>query len=307
MYYLFNQLKLMIVKRDKFFSEEEDKKKDNKKDLKSVGVGLGVGVGAWKGLKKLNKSHGKYVMFEDKKLSKENEKLLEKLEKVGEEQGTAVYTGTRETMRSGGFYNKGKLRGPYSYLDKEGCKPGKAGDLIVTSENADVLAHELGHSKYSKKGRAKGVGGAVGRIAHKTDRLGRSYMGRPGLVNGFLTGMAAGSIEEARKNRGKKENKIIRHSSWGIPVAAAIPTLVAEGMASRKGLKILKQSGASKEYLKKSRKNLARAWGTYATSTAASAGSGEVGRVAGKRLIKGVHKLEQKEEDKKLNQNKIKK
>ena len=285
----------MIVKRDKFFAEKED----NKKDLKSVGAGLGVGVGAWHGLKKLNRSFNKSVMLDDKKLAKENEKLLEKLEKIGEEQGTAVYVGTKDTMRSGGFYSKRKLSGPYEYLDKEGCKPGKAGDLIVTSGNADTLAHELGHSKYAKKGRARGVGGAIGRIAHKTDAIGRAYMGRPGLATGFLTGVAAGSIEGVRESKGKKENKIIRHSSWGVPVAAAIPTLVAEGMASRKGLKILKKSGASKEFLNKSKKNLAKAWGTYATSTAASAGAGEVGRVAGKRLIKGVNKLEQKEKDKK--------
>jgi len=42
----------MIVRRNKYFSDDEKEKGNNKKDLKSIGVGLGVSVGALTGLKK---------------------------------------------------------------------------------------------------------------------------------------------------------------------------------------------------------------------------------------------------------------
>ena len=62
--------------------------------------------------------------------------------------------------------------------------------------------------------------------------------------------------------------------------------LVAESAATRKGLKMLKDSGASKEFMKDSKKRLLNAYGTYATTTAANLGISELGRYNGREDAK---------------------
>ena len=54
--------------------------------------------------------------------------------------------------------------------------------------------------------------------------------------------------------------------------------LVSEAAASRKGIKLLKQNGASKKVIKDAKTNLSGAFGTYATQVAANAGVGQIAK-----------------------------
>ena len=74
------------------------------------------------------------------------------------------------------------------------------------------------------------------------------------------------------------------------PTLITAPLLVAEGAASRKGLKMLKEAGASKESMKKARKTLGHAFGTYVGAATkpmlTTAGGTGVGYGVGKLINK---------------------
>lgn len=143
----------------------------------------------------------------------------------------------------------------------------------------DVLAHELGHAQYDS-GVKNRNGGKLGKLAHdsrhflSTHEKPVKYL-RRGV--GFYQGLKAGRDGEDKEHLAKT----IATSSL-----LESPTLVSEAMASRKGLQLLKQAGATKKQLKASRKSLGLAFGTYAVGAAGSVikdlGMYGAGRVIGK-------------------------
>lgn len=145
---------------------------------------------------------------------------------------------------------------------------------LGSKKHADLLAHELGHRHYFKEKEA----GKIGKTAHKIyQATGGSLVN--GIVTPIATGITAGTIAGKRKARkeakGEKESVVNKHAGWAVPIIATAPMLISEAAASRHGIKSLKAAGASKKYLRESRKNLATAFGTYATKSAMGAGIGQ--------------------------------
>lgn len=178
--------------------------------------------------------------------------------------------------------------------------PGRKTIYTDGSKSAAALSHELGHADYHLSKNS----GKIGRAAHK------AYFKTGGGLNPMLlqpaaaisAGVVSGKRAAKLEAEGKKQSKLERHAGWAVPTALSVPVLVSEGLASRKGLKFLKNSGASKELRKAAKKELTGAWGTYAGLSATSAGIGELSR--GLAYKKAKRKIE---EDKKLEESRKKK
>ena len=102
-----------------------------------------------------------------------------------------------------------------------------------------------------------------------------------GITSGLLSGIKAGRDEK----KGKKESVLNKLAPYAVPLAYKSPTLVSEFEASRQGMKLLKQAGASKGYRKAAGKTMGAAFGTYA-STLAAYGARQVGKVIGRRTVR---------------------
>ena len=174
-------------------------------------------------------------------------------------------------------------------------------DEVLTdySKKSSFLGHELGHRHYNKD-KAKTIGDKIGKAAHKY------YEKTGGARNhvvlspaaGIIAGIHSGKKRAEKEAKGEKESKFNRHKSWAIPLAVQAPALLAEGMASKHGYKLLKKSGAGKEGLKKAKKELANALGTYMGLAGMNAGIGEVSRgISYKKYKKKNEKKKKKEED----------
>lgn len=137
-----------------------------------------------------------------------------------------------------------------------------------------MIAHEMGHAHYSRNGRA----GKLGKWAHKA-YLGGSTGGviYPG-ISGIGVGVASGISKAERESEGKKENKVMKHLHHATVAATSAPMLTSEAAASLKGLRLMKKAGADKKILKRARKDLTTAFGSYATAAAMNAGVGEVAK-----------------------------
>ena len=177
-------------------------------------------------------------------------------------------------------------------------------DTVVLGGNgklsdADVLAHELGHSLYDHKGRSKDI---IGKAAHATmfpskiltDKVLNTKAGTVGMAAiGFRSGMKSAE----RKAKGENDTIWNKTKSVAIPLAITAPTLIGEAAASRQGIKMLKKHGASKDALKIARKSLAGAWGTYAAKDALKPiVVGEGSRLVGKGV--GTVKYKKRKENK---------
>ena len=161
---------------------------------------------------------------------------------------------------------------------------------------ADVLSHELGHSALGAgkigKGRSKDI---VGKAGHKLYRIGSLGMTGAGSVASGVIGYKSGLKAAKLESEGKKEKTWDKIKSVAIPAAMVAPVLVAEGAASRHGIKLLKEAGASKEALKGAKKNLGKAWGTYAAKGAVPVVTGAGARAIGKSV--GRERYGKKEEE----------
>ena len=176
--------------------------------------------------------------------------------------------------------------------------------------NPAMLAHEMGHAAMSQKGRSHDI---LGKAAHSTagDVISIPYhasgtkMGKElGLASDALflnNGIIHGSLA-ARKNEenDKKKSKRLIRQGLILSTVPSIPILTREISASRKGLKYLKEAGASKDTLKQSRKSLAHALGTYASVAVKpvliTAGGTAIGYGLEKRSI-SKKKKEQKQKE----------
>lgn len=153
--------------------------------------------------------------------------------------------------------------------------------IILNTANKDgaaVLAHELGHALGNEK-----VDQKLGKILYEPNR--RNVKLRAVGTGGL--GFAAGYKREKDKKEGTASKHDLRHAALlGGSALLAAPTLIKEGGASLRGLKLLKKAGASDSYLRSSKKTLGNAFSTYAISHSLPVISSEVGyqsgRIAGK-------------------------
>lgn len=157
---------------------------------------------------------------------------------------------------------------------------------------ADVLSHELGHSKYTAKGRSKNI---IAKGAHKLMVPAKIASTNLGSGLSAIHGFHSGRKQVQKKNKGEKVSLWDKSKSIILPAAATAPLLVAEGSASLKGLRMMKKAGASKELMKQARKRLGAAWGTYAGQAYKPVVSGAVGNEAGKLYEKSVNKKDKKD------------
>lgn len=186
-----------------------------------------------------------------------------------------------------------KLYPHTAYLDRD-LVTGKRLDIVNLGEYStgpDSVAHELGHRHYQLNPKS----GKIGRYAHKIGQHTDNLSGLSVIGLGISSG-----INKAKKEilEGKKETtaeKIVPHIVTG---SLLVPTLIAEGAASRRGLKILKQSGASKEVINKARRDLLRNWGSYATEIPTSIGGQELIKTIAYKIKKEDLKRDLKKKEK---------
>lgn len=222
-----------------------------------------------------------------------NKHLKKKMEEEVSPEGKAHYEKMAKELKAKKVPVKGIGQFAYDWNN----------DIVYTNgkPNATFTSHEIGHRHYTKD-KAKTIGDKVGKAAHK-------YYKATGGMHNFLTlspvagiaaGIHSGKKKYEKEKKGEKESKWNRHKGWAIPLAISAPALLSEGLASKHGLKILKKSGATKKFLNKSKKDFAKAWGTYGSVTAANAGMGELSRA----LSYKYHKDNDYESGKKKNKKK---
>lgn len=236
-----------IIKR--FSKKEKESKTDSLRNAAILGGGSFIGS---------NVLAADLIKNTDKDLSVENKEALEKLLKEGKDRGLKGTEKIKHSLLSG-------------YLP--------ASDTIRHGENAGITSHELGHRHYFKEKDA----GTIGKLAHKAylvPNVMRQFhgVGAASFANGYLSGRHAAKLEK----EGKEESKLHRLSGFVVPGAAAAATLTAEGLASKKGIQLLKKSGASKEVIDRAKKELPKAWGTYASQSGMEFGASELGRFIGR-------------------------
>ena len=138
---------------------------------------------------------------------------------------------------------------------------------LVTAHRGDHMAHELGHEYYQSKGKG------LGKLAHKLD-IGSDRHSNLTLASGISSGIASGINKAHKEAKGEKESTLNKLSPALTSLAVSSPMLVAEAAASKHGMKLIKGAGATRRYQKAARKELTRAWGTYATVPAYSSAAG---------------------------------
>jgi hypothetical protein len=163
---------------------------------------------------------------------------------------------------------------------------GKGGFIVDKDlKSGSILSHEMGHEYYQNGEGKKKLGG----ILHKgksSKLLNNTKVKRLGTLSAFVSGMNAAKHEK----EGTEEEKISKYGYLVLPGARTITTVGSEAAASHRGLKLLKKHGASKKALKKSRKSLATALGTYIGSSVFDLGTSYLSRSAGKGVGKLIYK-----------------
>ena len=299
----------------KYFSKTKNREKE-------IGAGIALGVGGIVAGDLVTKKSGKYLL--GSKITAKDEKIIRQalIDKaksqgikvvdtnlnnnsayVGSSEGKAVKKGLAKVIKK---LNKSGNRETAKTMLK-GLDSGSGGilkhlgkDRIILGKGnlsrADVLSHELGHAQYMKSGggRSKNI---IAKTAHKLNvpsKIAKSGLG-VGLsaVHGFKSGVKS----EKLKQEGKKESKWNKVKSIAVPALAVAPLLTMEGAASLKGLKMMKQAGASKELLNQSKKRLGAAFGTYAGQALKPIVAGEAGRIAGKGYAKMNKNKKKKEKE----------
>lgn len=172
----------------------------------------------------------------------------------------------------------------------EAYKNGK-GKIGINEEDVgrpSAIAHELGHAIDQTEG---GVGSKIRNSMDSVDKA--------ALPTSATTGLLSGINSERLARKGKKEGLISKHSSWAVPVLMNTPILINEAVASRKGYKVLKDAGATKDQLKNARNTMIGAYGSYASRTIGDVGVGLVSRGVGKLAGKSYYKLKDRKKSKK--------
>ena len=306
------------------FSKKGDRKTDKEKVVKGrdIAAGFGIGVAAGTAGAAANSAFGEKLKNAKSIDPKEEKKLREELIKRAKKQGTrTINTNAENSMAVGtpegkiirkaltklAKKNRKKyetLKEAVGYSGMDGVLEHVGKDRMILGKGrlseADVLSHELGHTQFLEKGRSKDV---IAKTAHRLNTV--SKMGTTGLdprkyltrstvygAHGYASGLKAAKME----SEGKKESFGHRIKAAGLPALVAAPILISEGAATGKGLKLLKQAGASKGAMKTARKSLGNAYGTYASLAAGNVVAGEGGRLVGKAVGKKRYKKEKEKE-----------
>jgi hypothetical protein len=293
----------MIILRTNYFSakKKKEQKKEQKRNPVTAGDALmlgGYGVNAIAGADIIyrNPTAGNSTLYPH--LKQENTRLFDKLKERAEKNKIAV----DDTSGIWVIDNRKKQNFFTKLTEKEHkdlLRRGYKGGIRVDDLSADTLSHEIGHGEHIL-GISKGTGGKIGRFVHKVDKPARYIMSGkpkytiPGIGGIVANGVHSGYISRKRELEGKKDNIINRHRAWAVPAALMAPVVAAEGMASARGLNILKQSGASKEYIRRARRSLAGAGLTYLGGAAMITGVGEASRELGKKLADDKYKNKEK-------------
>ena len=303
----------MKLKR-KLYSKTTDNIKDTWKDIKEVfkdedikKSNKRIGMGSV-GLTGAGFLFGLHSTGKDSNLAKEDKVITDKLKNLAKNQGIEVKnvedpsyssylrnTGISDRTKKAAKKKAEKLRKKknltpyqkYRLSVLEDVINGK--EVIRASDKGPVsaLAHELGHASHYKNR----DGGFIGKAAHKVDGIGRGSV--PKLA-GLTTGIISGIKAEKAKQRGEKESKLNRLAPIAVPLALSTPLFIAEGAASKKGLKLLKESGASDALIKDAKRRLGAAYSSYLAKAGKNALSGEFGRVIGKGYVKVKSKKDNK-------------
>ena len=112
-----------------------------------------------------------------------------------------------------------------------------------------------------------------------------------GVGTGFGTGYRAGKKEA---ETGEKESVASKLLPGAVVLTPNTPALVSEAAASKRGIKLMKEAGASKNVIKHAKRGYTYSYGTYALAPAialtASYGSHALGKLAGKAVKKHKEK-----------------
>lgn len=258
----------MIILRRLFSKSDKEEGSDNKKDKIKSALAISSGGAAILGADKLStriiQRHNKKLEESNNKINaiKGNEKINERLKQKAKDWKVNILEGNDFGYDSSS---------DSMMLDKSNRY----------RKNPAALSHELGHAAMSKRGRSKDI---IGKAAHlKIADGGRGLAmlsngaeieGKERLSKGlkhatnatfFLLGAEKGKSAAEKEESGDKKGAR-KSISRGVIESALVtaPMLIQEGAASRKGLKLLKESGASKELIKESKRNMKHAFGTYA-------------------------------------------
>ena len=303
----------MIILRQYTFSKKENK--DSEKDEKSskrkaleLGAGLGVGIGV-SGINNIGRGIGQGALMkkaDEIRLSEEeNSKLKSALKKQAKDQGTKIveFPDLDNSMATeGGIIARSlhKLLNKYPKLKEDVKKSDPITEHIGTDtiilgkgkkSDADVLAHELGHTQFTHRKRSKNF---IAKAAHEISGLSRLGTSNKANVLYAASGFKNGLKSAKAKAEGKKEKTWDKIKSVAVPALVSAPMLITEASATGKGLKMLKNAGASKESMKQAKKALGAAYGAYALQAGGSIASGYTGRLLGKAV--GKKKYKNKEE-----------
>ena len=299
----------MIILRQYTFSKKENK--DSEKDEKSskrkaLGAGLGIAV-----VTDVGRGLGQGILMkkaDEIRLSEEeNSKLKSALKKQAKDQGTKIveFPDLDNSMATeGGIIARSlhKLLNKYPKLKEDVKKSDPTveyigTDTIITGKgrnsDADVLAHELGHTQFTHRKRSKNF---IAKAAHEISGLSKLGTSNKANVLYAASGFKNGLKSAKAKAEGKKEKTWDKIKSVAVPALVSAPLLITEASATGKGLKMLKNAGASKESMKQAKKALGAALGVYALQAGGSIASGYAGRLIGKAVGKKKYKNKNKEE-----------
>ena len=299
----------MIILRQYTFSKKENK--DSEKDKKSsnrkaLGAGLGIAV-----VTDVGRGLGQGILMkkaDEIRLSEEeNSKLKSALKKQAKDQGTKIveFPDLDDSMATeGGIMGRSfhKLLNKYPKLKEDLKKSDPITEHIGTdtiilgkgkTSDADVLAHELGHTQFIHRKRSKNF---IAKAAHEISGLSKLGTSNKANVLYAASGFKNGLKSAKAKAEGKKEKTWDKIKSVAVPALVSAPLLISEASASGKGLKMLKKAGASKESMKQAKKALGAALGVYALQAGGSIASGYAGRLIGKAVGKKKYKNKNKEE-----------
>ena len=299
----------MIILRQYTFSKKENK--DSEKDEKSskrkaLGAGLGIAV-----VTDVGRGLGQGILMkkaDEIRLSEEeNSKLKSALKKQAKDQGTKIveFPDLDNSMATeGGIIARSlhKLINKYPKLKEDLKKSDPITEHIGTDtiilgkgkkSDADVLAHELGHTQFTHRKRSKNF---IAKAAHEISGLSRLGTSNKANVLYAASGFKNGLKSAKAKAEGKKEKTWDKIKSVAVPALVSAPMLITEASATGKGLKMLKNAGASKESMKQAKKALGAALGAYALQAGGSIASGYAGRLIGKAVGKKKYKNKNKEE-----------
>ncbi len=140
------------------------------------------------------------------------------------------------------------------------------GRSIVANPKASIpsiLAHEIGHGEFHD--------GAVGKFLHSNS----DSLKTTGAVLGAGLGLIGGSGSAGRHSRA------LNVASVAVPITAKVIGDMPEVVASIKALRQMEAEGASPEQMSRAKKQLALAYGTYASMLPMYAATGLLGQSIG--------------------------